>query len=111
MKKVYLKQVHCKGNYVHECDMIGCHEIICGHCEHRVLHELCDKKGLQAMKEKLREPEIGEQFATVCWNCADKLNGLGIPTQRWKSIQIVTKYVNGERKEFLVDKDSIMRQY
>ena len=111
MKRIYLKEIHCKGNYVHECDMVGCHEIICDHCGHRILHELCDKRGLQVMKERLREPEIGEQFAKVCWDCADELNKLGIPTQRWRNMAIVTQYINGEKKESLVDKDNIMEQY
>lgn len=111
MKKIYLKQIHCKGNYVHECDMIGCHEAVCDHCGHRVLHELCGKKEIQIMKEKLREPEIGEQFAEICWDCADKLNKLGIPTMRWKNVQIVTEYVNGKKKESLVNKENLLEQY
>ena len=75
-----MEEIHCKGNYVQECDMKDCHETICDWCSHRVLHELCNDAGVEVMRDKLIKPKPGTQFAQVCWDCADELNKLGILT-------------------------------
>jgi len=94
-----MNEIHCKGNYVRECDMKDCHETICDWCEHRVLHELCNDKGIEVMNEKLRKPVIGEQFARVCWDCADILNKAGIPTSHRKTGDDITYPENRDKME------------
>lgn len=96
-----LDEIHCKGIYVQECDMKECEEVICDSCGVRVLHELCDDEGIKVMRDKLRKPEIGEQFARVCQECEIKLNKLGVPTDRPYRTSLITVIKNGEVKRVI----------